>query len=492
MLAANIGAGSTVGATALGYANGICRLVVGRIGRHRIDRAGVLDRPGDAPPGRRAPAAYVGDYLEYRYRPERPRVVAAGFSGSDRCSSSPASSGPSDRSSTPSPACLRGSAARSAALVITVYFAAGGLLTSAWVNVVQLAVKMVGFAVALPLACRGGAGGTERSPDAASRPATTGRSGGPARRDSLTLAIARPAVHRVTGTAPEDLRRARRSRRSSRRRPERARPVRRSRSCRPSSASSPARISRRSPSRISALPMLLVHRVPPLVGAIGLAAVFSAEISAADAILFMLTTSLSQDLYKRFVNPAGGRPAGARRRPMDDRRRAARSARCSPSRSAASSNALTIFYTLLGVSLFVPIVAGLYVRAHVFVRRARLDRRWRLRHACRPRPDGGTRLGRRDTGDRRPGCGGRRVGDNLDVVEINERSQAFDRLCRAKPALHETGLIHVDDVQDCGDRGRRDRQGSHSGGNRGPRSGDEGQRRLAVVHASCPGAASST
>ena len=53
-----------------------------------------------------------------------------------------------------------------------------------------------------------------------------------------------------------------------------------------------------------ALPMVLMYGVPGVVGAIGLAAVFSAEISAADAVLFMLTTSLSQDLYKRFVNPA--------------------------------------------------------------------------------------------------------------------------------------------------------------------------------------------
>ena len=53
----------------------------------------------------------------------------------------------------------------------------------------------------------------------------------------------------------------------------------------------------------AALPMLLLHALPPLIGAIGLAAVFSAEISAADAVLFMLTTSLSQDLYKRFANP---------------------------------------------------------------------------------------------------------------------------------------------------------------------------------------------
>ena len=51
-----------------------------------------------------------------------------------------------------------------------------------------------------------------------------------------------------------------------------------------------------------ALPTLLLHGVPAIVGAIGLAAVFSAELSAADAVLFMLTTSLSQDFYKRFVN----------------------------------------------------------------------------------------------------------------------------------------------------------------------------------------------
>jgi DMSO reductase anchor subunit len=51
-----------------------------------------------------------------------------------------------------------------------------------------------------------------------------------------------------------------------------------------------------------ALPMILMHGLPIAVGTLGLAAVFSAELSAADAVLFMLTTSLSQDLYKRFVN----------------------------------------------------------------------------------------------------------------------------------------------------------------------------------------------
>src|SRR5262249_32281619 len=36
-------------------------------------------------------------------------------------------------------------------LIVTVYFTAGGLLTSAWVNLVQVVVKLMGFAVALPL-----------------------------------------------------------------------------------------------------------------------------------------------------------------------------------------------------------------------------------------------------------------------------------------------------------------------------------------------------
>jgi len=115
------------------------------------------------------------------------------------------------------------------------------------------------------------------------------------------------------------------------------------------------------PSSDLALPTLLVRAVPPAVGAIGLAAVFSAEISASDAILFMLTTSLSQDFYRRFLNP----------RAAD--RQVLRLARWTAVCSGAAGtllavalgsvvNALTIFYTLVGVSLFVPIVAGLYVR----------------------------------------------------------------------------------------------------------------------------------
>jgi SSS family solute:Na+ symporter len=115
------------------------------------------------------------------------------------------------------------------------------------------------------------------------------------------------------------------------------------------------------PTADAALPMLLVRSLPPLVGAIGLAAVFSAEISASDAILFMLTTSLSQDFYKRVIN----------RSASDDQ--VLRLARWTAVAGGGGGtllaialgsvvNALTIFYTLVGVSLFVPILAGLYVR----------------------------------------------------------------------------------------------------------------------------------
>src|SRR4029077_10646277 len=96
-------------------------------------------------------------------------------------------------------------------------------------------------------------------------------------------------------------------------------------------------------------------------GRLGLAAWSSAEISAADAVLFMLTTSLSQDLYKRFVNPA----AADARMLLVTRLTAVTSGVVGIALAIGLGSvlkALEIFYTLLGVSLFVPILAGLYVR----------------------------------------------------------------------------------------------------------------------------------
>ena len=90
-------------------------------------------------------------------------------------------------------------------------------------------------------------------------------------------------------------------------------------------------------------------------------AIFSAEVSSADAILFMLATSLSRDLYGRFVNPAAGDAQILR---------VARGAAVVGGvggtalaiMSGSIVDALRIFYTLLAVSLFVPLIVGLYVR----------------------------------------------------------------------------------------------------------------------------------
>ena len=151
MLAANIGAGSTVGATALGYAGGVAAWWwVGSAALGSVVLAFWI-----GPAIRREAAARdlrtVGDYLEARYnRSVRGIASALLWVGSLFILAGQLSAiGAILQTVAGTPAwlgCVVGGT------VITVYFAAGGLLTSAWVNVVQLTVKVVGFAIALPLA----------------------------------------------------------------------------------------------------------------------------------------------------------------------------------------------------------------------------------------------------------------------------------------------------------------------------------------------------
>lgn len=58
------------------------------------------------------------------------------------------------------------------------------------------------------------------------------------------------------------------------------------------------------PRRDMAMPALFAEAVPPAVGAFALLAVLSAEISTADAVLFMLATSGARDFYKGFLRPS--------------------------------------------------------------------------------------------------------------------------------------------------------------------------------------------
>jgi SSS family solute:Na+ symporter len=110
-----------------------------------------------------------------------------------------------------------------------------------------------------------------------------------------------------------------------------------------------------------ALPAAMKALLPEWLGVWTLAAIFSAELSATDAILFMLSTSLAVDLYKTFLNP-GVTP----QRLLWASRVASVTAgivgiilaSVLPSIIAAVS----IFYGLIAVALFVPVIAGLYSR----------------------------------------------------------------------------------------------------------------------------------
>lgn len=366
MLAANIGAGSTVGAAGLGYRDGLAAWWwVGAAAIGSLVQAFWV-----GPYMRREAEARgfktVGDYLEQRYSTSVRVMVAALIwvgtlailAGQLIAMSTlltvvaglPKWAG-----------CVLGG------VVMTAYFSAGGLLSSAWVNLMQLAVLLVGFTVALPvaLANAGGWGAVVATVNAGTADAPApgagfwslwenGASGwkylallGPAfiispgllqkifgARDDRSVRIGTGAnalallafafVPPVLGII--------------------------TRATHPGLASEQL-----------ALPTLLMYDVPAAVGALGLAALFSAEVSTADAILFMLSTSLSQDLYKRFVNPAA-----------NDRQvlRVARGAAMLGGTLGVALalvaqtiiGTLSFFYSVLGVCLFVPVIAGLFVR----------------------------------------------------------------------------------------------------------------------------------
>jgi solute:Na+ symporter, SSS family len=357
MLAANIGGGSTVGATGLGWQDGLA--AIWWVGSAAVGSVVLALWVG--PAMRRVAATHdlrtVGDFLEFRYGASVRGVIAAllWFGALFILAGQligiawilnvviglPKSAG-----------CVLGG------LVVTAYFTAGGLLTSAWVNVVQLIVKLAGFVVALPLALSGAGGWNaiqrlQPAPDYWN-PWISGSSGlvylatlGPA------FVISPGLLQKVYGAKDDRAVRIGVGANAIGLLLYAAVPV---------LLGMAARV--RFPdlaARDLALPTLLLHGVPPMVGALGLAAVFSAEVSAADAVLFMLTTSLSQDLYRRYVN-RGAEDAQILR---VTRVTAVAAGALSVGLGLIAESiidSLKIFYTVMSVSLFIPIVAGLYSR----------------------------------------------------------------------------------------------------------------------------------
>lgn len=360
LLAANIGGGSTVGAAGRGFRDGFAAWWW--VGSAAIGSAVLAVSVG--PRIWRLANAHefktVGDFLEWRYD-RRVRATIAGLlwlgtvailAGQLLAMAAVLGTiaGLSKAAS-----CLAG------ALVATTYFAAGGLKSSVAVNALQLTVKLAGFAVAVPLsvAVVGGVSGFHHALPAG--PYWSAWSNGAS--GWVYLAVVAPGFIVSPGIlqkvyAAKDERAVRVG-------------VGVNAAVLLAFAAIPAilgmiaraRHPELFPARTDlALPMLFRYDLPFWVGAVGLAAIFSAEVSAADALLFMLATSFSQDLYKRFVNPGADDLAVVRVARAGAVAGAAIAVVVALGVAKDVVDALGIFYTLLGVSLFVPIVAGLYSR----------------------------------------------------------------------------------------------------------------------------------
>lgn len=242
------------------------------------------------------------------------------------------------------------------AVIISLYFVGGGLLSTAWVNMIHLIVLMSGFIIIVPWSLAS-AGGWEVV--ATSLPAKSdylnfwegGQSGW------ILLAILAPnfivspgIIQKVYGALDE-------------------RAVRIGLTATAVSllifaivptllgmiahTYNPALMDNE-----DALLLVLDSGLPAIIGALGLAAIFSAEISSADAILYMLATSLSKDLYQRHLNPQA-----SDRELLSVARWAAFSGAILSVLLAlvlpSIIGALTIFYSLIAVCVFVPVVGGL-------------------------------------------------------------------------------------------------------------------------------------
>ena len=365
LLAANIGAGSTVGAAGLGYRDGLSAWWwVGSAGIGSLILALTVG-PKIWQIAKEHNLFTVGDYFEFRYDRSVRGVMAlllwfgslsilagqliavawilnvvAGLSKPVGCSI--------------------------AAVVITTYFTLGGLHATARINVLQLTVKIVGFVVVLGylLGAGNGLAGLKESVTltvgAEHIEAYFGLAGQGWPVAIGYLAILAPSFVISPGLLQKLF--GARDKRAVRV------GVGLNAAALLAYAIVPVLIGIIARARFPgltnhelALPTLLTQALPLWLGALLLGAIFSAELSAADAALFMLSTSLSKDLYKAFINSSA----------TDERlMRVAKASAiaCGVAGAILGSflptviSALKIFYTLLAAALTLPLLAGLYTR----------------------------------------------------------------------------------------------------------------------------------
>lgn len=365
LLAANIGAGSTVGAAGLGYRDGLSAWWwVGSAGIGSLILAFTVG-PRIWRIARDNNLYTVGDYLEFRYnRTMRGLVAALLWLGSLAILAGQLVAMEQIFKATAGLGRIAGCLL--AAAVITVYSAAGGLHSTARVNVIQMIVKLAGFTLALVFLLTTSGGWSAIKADVLAGPGSPDSGkyfnlmGGGLSGALSYIALLTPSfivspglLQKLFGARDESA-------------------VRRGVGLNAlgllAFAIAPVLMGVMARSqfpelenREMALPALLTGALPVWLGGLMLGALFSAELSAADAVLFMLTTSLGKDLYKTFINPDA-----------DDKSLLRVSRLTAVGCGAVGAGlaiwfgsviaALKIFYTLLSAALLLPLLFGLYSR----------------------------------------------------------------------------------------------------------------------------------
>ena len=251
------------------------------------------------------------------------------------------------------------------AAVVVLYFGAGGIMTAAYVNIIEAGVKLIGFLIAVPLVLSfvGGWNGLETkiaanladsaktasyfsldglgmsaicgfflmlTPSFFVSPGLVGKIYGAKNEKTVMIGtlicglvmIAFAVIPTFLGMAA-------------------------------------AAVSPNLTERELALPTVMKECMPFWASALALAAIFSAEVSAADAVLYMITSAFTKDIYKGFINPSISDDAL-----LKGSRVVAIVAGCLGVGMAILLpniiTALSIFYSLMSVSLTAPLLFGLF------------------------------------------------------------------------------------------------------------------------------------
>lgn len=356
LIAANLGAGSTVGVTALAYTHGLSAWWwIGSAGIGSMILAFIVG-PKIWRIAREHNCYTLSDYLDARYSKAFSGIIAVMMSAGTLALFAGQLLGIAWILEV-SAGVPKTEGVIAGALVTTLYFAAGGLLSSAIVNIIEVAVILAGFVISLPfvLSYTGGFEAIRSSVSSESYFDFFGM-GSTAIIGYLVMLVpsffispgligkvfaARDEHSIKTGTAMNGL-------------------VQLVFAVIPVIIGMACRSGFPGLERADlALPTAMKNMMPFYAASLALGAVFAAEVSTADTVLYMLAGSLVNDLYRRFINPG-----------ISDKKLLWSSRFMSLVCGAAGVllalrlesiiSALTIFYSLMSVSLAAPLIFGLF------------------------------------------------------------------------------------------------------------------------------------